>query len=98
MNPLRGLQDEASLEGDKAADCAPALQRNPEQMVAGEIETYIGYRSLYALWCGNNAAVQELRPMFRIASIEPDGVLYVTEEFKGQVISMARNVLASFSE
>lgn len=69
-----------------------------EQMVAGEIETYIGYRSLYALWCGNNAAVQELRPMFRIANIEPDGVLSVTEEFKVQVISTARDVLASFSE
>lgn len=68
-----------------------------EQLVAGEVETYIGYRGLYALWCRNNAAVQELRPMFRIANIEPDGVLSVTEEFKAQVISTARDVLASFS-
>ncbi|HEY3990825.1 MAG TPA: hypothetical protein VGM02_16090 [Acidobacteriaceae bacterium] len=68
-----------------------------EQMVSGEIEVYIGYRLLYAHWCWNNAALQELRPMFRIPNVSPDGVLSVTEDFNVQVVSLAREILAHFS-
>jgi hypothetical protein len=67
-----------------------------EQIVSGEIEVYIGYRDLYAHWCGNNSAVPELRPMFRIPNVEPNGALSMTEEFKAQVISIAREILAHF--
>jgi hypothetical protein len=44
-----------------------------EQMVAGEIEGYVGYRHLYAQWCTNNSAVPELRPMFSILNVSPNG-------------------------
>jgi len=44
------------------------------------------------------AAVQELRPLFRIPGIEPDGQLSVTEEFKGQVRSSAMAILASLPD
>jgi hypothetical protein len=67
-----------------------------EQIVAGQVEVYIGYRRLYGQWCKNNAALQELRPMFRIPGIEPDGMLAVSEGFKSQVVSMAKEVLPKF--
>jgi hypothetical protein len=38
----------------------------------------------------NNAAVQELRPLFTMDGIEPDGLLSVTEEFREQVLSLAK--------
>jgi len=34
------------------------------------------------LRCNNNAAVQELRPLFTMDGIELDGLLSVTEEFR----------------
>lgn len=67
-----------------------------KQIVAGQIEVYVGYRRLYSQWCKNNAAVQELRPMFRIPGIEPDGMLTVSENFKSQVTARAKEILPSF--
>jgi hypothetical protein len=68
-----------------------------EQMVSGEIEVYVGYRHLYAQWCTNNSAVPELRPMFRIPNVSPNGTLSMTEEFKARIISIAREILTQFS-
>ena len=59
----------------------------------GRIDTYEGYRQLYGLWCSNTTAVQELRPLFRIPGVEPDGRLNVTDEFRKQVRSLATEIL-----
>jgi hypothetical protein len=67
-----------------------------EQMVSGDIEVYIGYRRLYRYWCGHNSAVPELRPMFNIPNISPDGILSVTDDFNGRITSIAREILTSF--
>jgi hypothetical protein len=67
-----------------------------EQMVSGEIEVYIGYRRLYQYWCGHNSAVLELRPMFSIPNISPDGVLSVSDDFNKQITSIALEILSSF--
>jgi hypothetical protein len=49
------------------------------------------------LWCANNAALQELRPLFRIEGIEADGHIIVTTEFEEQVVSLANQFLPQFS-
>jgi len=49
------------------------------------------------LWCGNNAAVQELRPLFRIPGIEPDGQLSANEEFRTTVQKVATEILPEFA-
>ena len=66
------------------------------QMIAGEIEVYVGYRRLYVYWCKSNAAIQELKPMFRIPALEPDGVLSITDEFNAKIISSAREIVVHF--
>jgi hypothetical protein len=55
-------------------------------VVAGKADTYQAYRSPYS----NNAAVQELRALFTMDGIEPDGLLSVTEDFQEQVLSLAK--------
>ena len=67
-----------------------------EQMVAGKIEVYIAYRRLYRYWSGHNSAVEELRPMFSIPNISPDGILSVTDDFNEQIISIAQEILSGF--
>jgi hypothetical protein len=64
-----------------------------QSAVTGETDVYLAYRGLYRLWCSNNAALQELRPLFRIDGIEPDGCLSVTDEFREQVRTLARQIL-----
>ena len=49
-----------------------------QDLVTGKADAYEAYGSLYGLWYGNNAAVQELRPFFRMEGIEPDGSFVVT--------------------
>ena len=66
-----------------------------EELVSGETEVYVAYRRLYGIWCGNNAAVQELRPLFRIPGIEPDARLSITPELESQVRSLAAAILPS---
>jgi hypothetical protein len=67
-----------------------------EQVVSGQGDPYIHYLSLYKLWCGINAAVPELRPMFRIPDACPESRISMTEELKAQIISLARDILPKF--
>ena len=64
----------------------------------GTIDVYEGYRTLYGFWCSYNAAVPELKPLFRIPGIEPDGRLSVTDAFRAQVRSLAGQVAPLFSD
>jgi hypothetical protein len=66
-------------------------------IVTGEADVYLAYRGLYKLWCSNNAAVQELRPLFRIDGVDPDGQLSVTDEFREIVRALARDILSQLS-
>ena len=45
-----------------------------ESIVAGAVDPYMGYRKLFALHCSNNAALEEIKPMFRIPNVDPDSV------------------------
>ena len=65
-------------------------------LASGTVDTYEAYRSLYQIWRSHNSPVQELRPLFSIPGLEPDGDLAVTEEFRGQVRSSAIDILANF--
>jgi hypothetical protein len=64
----------------------------------GDADVYLAYRRLYGLWCRNNAAVQELRPLFRIDGVDPDGQLSVTDEFRETVRSLAREILPQLAD
>lgn len=68
------------------------------RLAASSSDTYETYRSLYHLWCTQNATVPELRPLFTIPGIEPDGQLSVTDSFKNQVRSSATAILASLPD
>jgi hypothetical protein len=68
-----------------------------ESLVQETGNVYENYRALYQLWCSNNAAVQELKPLFRIPGIEADGALSITDEFKKRVRSLAKEVLPLIS-
>jgi hypothetical protein len=45
-------------------------------------DPYMAYHRLYDLWCANNAALQELRPLFRMEGIGADSHIIVTNEFR----------------
>jgi len=61
-------------------------------------DVYEGYRALYCLWCSNNAAVQELRPLFEIPGIEPDGQLSIADNFRAEIRSLSARILPLFSD
>lgn len=69
-----------------------------KELIEDQSDPFICYRQLYTVWCGNNSAVQELRPLFRIPGIEPDGQLSMTAELKTQVRAVAAEILSTFSE
>lgn len=77
--------------------CRQAARELLQDLVAGKTDAYQAYRSLYGLWCSDNAAVQELRPLFRMDGIEPDGRLSVTEDFREQVLALAKQILSQLS-
>ncbi|HET6932728.1 MAG TPA: hypothetical protein VFI45_20550, partial [Candidatus Acidoferrum sp.] len=58
---------------------------------------YEQYRTLYKLWCSNNSALPELKPLFRISGIEPDGTFTVSDEFRATVRGLASQILPLMS-
>ena len=64
-----------------------------EDLIAGKAEAYVAFRRLYGLWCANNAALQELKPLFRMEAVEADGRISVTAEFREQILSTAKKIL-----
>jgi len=60
-----------------------------ESIVVGAVDPYMGYRKLFAMYCSNNAALEEIKRMFRIPNVDPDGVFSVTDEFRQKVIGLA---------
>jgi hypothetical protein len=69
-----------------------------QAIASGEAEVYSAYRSLYGLWSDHNAALQELRPLFRIPGIDADGPLSATKEFEAQVQSLAAAILPTLED
>ena len=67
-----------------------------EAVVTGKADAYEGYRKLWGLWCSNNAALQELRPLFRIPDVELEGVFIVTPGFRAQIALLAQAIPPKF--
>ena len=68
-----------------------------KSLTEGGIDVYEGYIELYNVWCSNNAAVPELRPLFRIPGVDPGGALSVTDDFQTEVRSLAVQILSLIS-
>jgi hypothetical protein len=68
-----------------------------DSIATSKSDPYMAYRRLYILWCANNAALQELRPLFRMEGIDADSHIIVTTEFREQVRSLAKEILPQFS-
>ena len=66
-------------------------------MVSGDVDTYEGYRKLFVIYCSNSAALEEIKPMFRIPNIAPDGVFSVTPAFREEVRTLAAKLLPLLS-
>jgi hypothetical protein len=73
-----------------------AARATLQDLVNSRVDAYDAYRSLYRLWCSNNAALQELRPLFRVDGVDADGRISVTAEFREHVRSMASRILPQF--
>jgi hypothetical protein len=69
-----------------------------QDLITGRAEAYDAFRRLYGLWCANNAALEELRPLFQMEGIEPDGRISVTAEFQEQIRSVAKGILPDISD
>ena len=85
MSPVRKIKVRRVNTRKRANEILDSLRQ-------GTGDVYESYRALYSLWCSNNAAVQELRPLFRIPGIEADGALSVTDEFKKTIRSLAKEI------
>jgi hypothetical protein len=52
-------------------------------------DPYEGYREAYGIYLDSSGAVEELKPLFRLPDIYPDGPIHVDDEFRRIVISAA---------
>jgi hypothetical protein len=60
-----------------------------ETVADGSCDPYEGYRQIYAIYAGTSGALAELKPLFRIPGIYPDGPISVNEEFRCVVVAAA---------
>ena len=69
-----------------------------QDLLSGKGDPYLSYKGLHSLWLSRNAAVPELRPLFRIDGIEASSALSIDQEFKSKVLPVAADVLKTFLE
>jgi len=64
-------------------------------MADGSHDPYEGYRKVYAIYVGTSGLVEELKPLFRLPGVNPDGTITVDDEFRRTVIAAAVDWLNS---
>ena len=58
-------------------------------IVEGRQDPYEGYREVYAMYIDSSGIVEELKPLFRLPGIEPDGFIHVDEDFRWAIQAAA---------
>lgn len=48
----------------------------------GHVDPYEGYRAVYGIYFGTSGLIEELKPLFQIPGIYPDGAIQVDDEFR----------------
>jgi len=89
MTPVRKTEIRRAASREKARKLLGLL-------INSDRDVFEAYQGLYQLWCSHNSAVQELRPLFRMPGIVPNGRLSITEAFRRQVVAISRSVLPYF--
>jgi hypothetical protein len=64
-----------------------------QAVAAGDIDAYEGYRALFGVYCSNSAALEMIKPLFRMDGVDPDGVFSVTDDFRSDVVALAQDLL-----
>jgi hypothetical protein len=90
MSPVKKSAQRRKRDRDRAEAILKLLSESSG-------EEYERYRALYTLWCSNNAALPELKPLFRISGIEPDGAFAISDEFRATVRALAAQILSVMS-
>ncbi len=64
-----------------------------QSVADGSRDPYDGYRQLYAIYVDTSGMLAELKPLFQLPGIYPDGPITVNDEFGQMVVSAAVNWL-----
>jgi hypothetical protein len=75
---------------------AQALEKAREvikNIESGGLDPYEGYRALYGIYLDTSGMLEELKPLFRLPGIEPDGFIHVDDAFRHTVVSVAKEWL-----
>ena len=66
----------------KRADWIQKARTVLEQMTDGTLDCWEGYRRVYGIWLSSSGRADELRPLFQIPNIHPDGCLDINDSVK----------------
>ncbi len=70
------------------------IQETMEGIANGSVDAYVGFRKLYAIYCGRSGVHQELKFFFQIPGVEPDGRIQVDDAFRSTVRALAVEYLS----
>jgi hypothetical protein len=60
-----------------------------QEVVNGKLDPYEGYRHVYSIYVGTSGIAEELKPLFRLPGIDPDGHINVDDAFRRLVVTSA---------
>jgi hypothetical protein len=63
------------------------------EVVDGKLDPYEGYRQVYSIYVGTSGIAEELKPLFRLPGIDPDGHINVDDAFRRFVVTSAADWL-----
>ncbi len=86
MSPLRKIEIRRRLDRARAKQIISEIASGKKYVVED-------YLQLFGLFCRNNAALEDIKPLFRIPGIDAAGSFSVDEYFNSSVKSIAAEVL-----
>ena len=72
-------------------------QRVLQAIADGSRDPYEGYREVYGIYLDSSGAVEELKPLFGLPDIYPDGPIRVDDTFRRTIITAAVDLLQNKS-
>lgn len=86
MSPLRKIEIRRRRDRARAKQLISEIASGKEYVVED-------YLQLFGLFCSNNAALEDVKPLFRIPGVDPESSFSVDEYFNSSVKTIAAEVL-----
>lgn len=90
---MNGVHPKNRKSFDKRVKSLERAREVLRAITSGHRDPYEGYREIYGIYLDASGMVDELKPLFRLPDIHPDGPIRVDDKFRQTILAAANDWL-----